>query len=78
MAIGGRVGAQGPSVRKRKLRNENADEFPTISERKRRFRSRTDTDRLFVARNHGVPGRNGYEVAGPAGVFHAANRGSNG
>jgi len=48
------VGPEGPSVRKRTVRNENTDENPTISTGRRRFCCGAGTNWPFVACNHGV------------------------
>ena len=47
-------GPEGPSVRKRTVRNENTDENPTISTGRRRFCCGAGTNWPFVACNHGV------------------------
>jgi exopolysaccharide production protein ExoZ len=47
-------GSEGPSVRKRTVRNKNTDEIPTISTRRRRFCSDGGIKCLFIACNHGV------------------------
>jgi len=49
-----RLGPEGPSVRKRTVRNENTDENPTISTGRRRFCCGAGTNWPFVACNHGV------------------------
>ena len=48
------IGPEGPSVRKRTVRNENTDENPTISTGRRRFCCGAGTNWPFVACNHGV------------------------
>jgi hypothetical protein len=48
------IGPEGPSARKRTVRNENTDDIPTISTRRRRFCSGVGINCQFIACNHGM------------------------
>jgi hypothetical protein len=47
-------GPEGPSARKRTVRNENTDDIPTIPTRRRRFCSGVGINCRFIACNHGA------------------------
>ena len=48
------IGPEGPSVRKLTVRNENADDIPTISAARRRFCSGSGANCRFIACNDGM------------------------
>ena len=50
----GQHGPEGPSARKRTVRNENTEEIPTILTRRRRFCSGVGINCRFIACNHGM------------------------